>query len=367
MVVNCLMSDSISAVIVQGDDSSPLEERLQGAKTFSVPMLEWIHERNSVIIIVHDNPDPDCLASALALNHLIREVTTKESTIAFSGMIGRSENLIMASLIDIPLVPLEIVDISKYDVICMLDTQPATGNNSLPSDVPVDVVIDHHPARDKSKECRWVDIREDYGVTATILYEYLIANDVAIDPVLATALFYAIKSDTQDLGREANRPDREAYLQLFPLVDKKLLYRITNPRQPIEYFRTIQRTIGNALIYSGVVVVDMEQVAFPELVAEMADFLLKLEGINAVLSYGEYAAETIISLRTSSTCAHAGELVKRLMNGIGVGGGHLLTAGGKIKKNADDNLAHTSAVSVMVDRFLAEMSVAEVVPISIKP
>ncbi|NVO00589.1 MAG: DHH family phosphoesterase [Geobacteraceae bacterium] len=347
-------------------DTLPLEERLQLVISFSAQMLEWVRNRGKIIIIIHDNPDPDCLASALALQSLFAKKIQEDATIAFSGMIGRSENLIMAGILDIPLVPLEIVDLSKYGVVCMLDTQPGTGNNSLDPAVPVDVVIDHHPLQTKSRDCKWVDVRVDYGVTATILYEYLLANDIEIDSILATAIFYAIKSDTQDLGREANLPDREAYLKLFPTVDKQLLYQITNPRQPVEYFTTIRRTLDYCRIYGTAVLVNMQGVVFPELVAEMADFLLKMENVEAVLSFGEYSKELVISLRTSTPDMNAGEMVKRLVKGVGVGGGHALMAGGKICPASLDAGFISELEKLLTDRFLAEVGAENVEPLSIK-
>lgn len=351
---------------MQAAGSLPLEDRIQRARRFTERLLEWVRGRGGIIIIVHDNPDPDCLASAMALSCFFREKATVEPVIAFSGMIGRSENLTMAEVLEISLVPLEIVDISSFSVVCMLDTQPMTGNNSLGSNVTVDIVIDHHPLSEACNRCIWVDVREDYGVTATIIYEYLIANEITIDSKLATAIFYAIKSDTQDLGREANLPDREAYLSLFPIVDKQLLYQITNPRQPIEYFSTIRRTLDHARIYNMAVVADMQRVVFPELVAEMADFLLRLEGVEAVLAFGEYTGELVLSLRTSSADMNAGEMVKRLVLGIGVGGGHSLVAGGKISPMSDDPSVTLGMEKVLIGRFLAELGLSNVSPQSIE-
>lgn len=356
----------MSDFALQAIDFLPLEERLQGAKSFCDRMLQWVKGRGKIIIVMHDNPDPDCLASALALRQLFIEKLAEEPLIAFSGMIGRSENLIMAGVLDIPLVPFEIVDLTDYGVICMLDTQPGTGNNSLDPAASVAIVIDHHPLKGKSKECRWVDVREDYGVTATILYEYLVAQGINIEPKLATAIFYAIKSDTQDLGREANLPDREAYLQLFPAVDKQLLYQITNPRQPIEYFRAISRTLKHARIYGRAVVANMQRVAFPELIAEMADFLLKLEEVDAVLSFGEYSREVVLSVRTCSQQLNAGEIVQRLVKGIGVGGGHSLMAGGKISPLSDDPAWTGMLETKLTERFLEELGVSDAEPVSIE-
>lgn len=329
--------------------------RLRAVKSFTDELLDWVRGRGRILMVVHDNPDPDCLASAMALRHLFFTKLGQESVIAFSGIIGRSENLVMARELEIPLTPCEIIDYEEFGVICMLDTQPGTGNNSLPPGTRVDLVIDHHPLREVTSSCRWLDVRDDYGVTATILYEYLLAQEVCISAKLATAIFYAIKADTQDLGREANRPDREAYLRLFPLTNKRLLYLITNPRQPIEYFRAIRQAIERARIYGNLIVANLEKVIFPEIVAEMADFLLKLDEVDTVLCMGEYGSEITLSLRSVRPDLNCGHVVKKLVAGYGFAGGHTLMAGGKIdliRGDADEKIA---LEAILTERFLAEM------------
>jgi len=317
-------------------------------------MLTWVRGKGKILIVIHDNPDPDSLASAMALSHLFVMKANKEATIAFSGMIGRSENICMAKELEISLTPFGLLDLDEYKVICMLDTQPAAGNNSLPPGTKVDIVIDHHPMRNESKECKWVDIREDYGVTATILYEYLILENVYISTKMATALFYAIKSETQDLGREANRPDRDAYLRLFPLTNKKLLFEITHPKLPREHFQTFHRAIDNAKIYGKIIVVNLMAVSYPEAVAEIADYLVRLEGIETVLAIGHYCDEVILSMRTTSHAINAGEMIKRLVSGIGTAGGHGMTAGGKL-----DNVPFDLATLEYIERYLTNRLLTE--------
>src|SRR3974390_1740458 len=172
------------------DNSVP--ECLRRSREQSDKILEWLQGTGKTLIIIHDNPDPDCLASAMAFRHLLAMKLSREAVITFSGMIGRSENLAMAKDLEITLTPLEMVDLDEFSAVCMLDTQPGTGNNSLPPDCRVDIVIDHHPMREATARCRFVDVRDDYGVTATILYEYLVAQNITISTKLATALFYAI-------------------------------------------------------------------------------------------------------------------------------------------------------------------------------
>jgi nanoRNase/pAp phosphatase (c-di-AMP/oligoRNAs hydrolase) len=312
-------------------------------------MLEWVRGKGKIIIIIHDNPDPDSLAAAIALRHLFVMKFNSEAVIAFSGMIGRSENIAMAKELQIPLTPLSVVKIDEFKVVCMLDTQPGTGNNSLPHGTKVDIVIDHHPIHENSKACRWADIRADYGVTATILYEYLIAQNVYIGTKLATALFYAIKSETQDLGREANRPDRDAYLRLFPLTNKKLLYEITYPKLPLEHFLTIHKALEHTKIYGKVLVVNLMAIIFPEVVAEIADFMIRLEGIETVLCMGYYNNEVILSLRTTKHELNAGIIIKGLVEGKGSAGGHGMIAGGRL-----DNVTCNHEALQEVETFLTE-------------
>lgn len=341
---------------------SCIPDSLRRSKAHSDEMLEWIRGKGKTIIIIHDNPDPDCLASAMALRHLLAMKLSRDAIITFSGMIGRSENIAMAKELEITLIPLEMVNLDDYSVVCMLDTQPGTGNNSLPPDCRVDIVIDHHPLRAASKKCRWVDIRDDYGVTATILYEYLLAQNITIGTKLATALFYAIKSDTQDLGREATRPDRDAYLRLFPVANKRLLYEITNPKLPVEHFQTMHSGVENSLMYGKLLVVNLQAICFPEVVSEIADYLIRLEGIETILSMGHYNNEVILSMRTTSHLLNAGEIIRRLVAGRGTAGGHGMMAGGKL-----DNIPFDPATLKEVEGFLTralllELSIGDVNP-----
>lgn len=337
-------------------------ETLQRSKEQSDQMLEWLRGRGKAIIVIHDNPDPDCLASAMALGHLLAVRLNREAVITFSGMIGRSENLAMARELGIKLTPLEMVDLGESSVVCMLDTQPGTGNNSLPAGCRVDIVIDHHPVREASRSCRWMDIRQEYGVTATILYEYLLAQRVSIGTKLATALFYAIRSETQDLGREANRPDRDAYLRLFPLANKRLLYEISHPKLPIEHFLTIHRGIENSIRYGNLLVVNLMAICFPEVVAELADYLLRLEGIETVLCMGHYNQEVILSIRTTNASLNAGDIIGRVVDGRGKAGGHGMMAGGKLEKVPFDPGGLREVEEWLTIRLLSELSLDGQVP-----
>lgn len=337
-------------------------ECLRRSKEHSDRMLEWLQGRGKTIIVIHDNPDPDCLASAMALRHLLAMKLSRDAVITFSGMIGRSENIAMAKELEMTLHPLGTINMGEVSAVCMLDTQPGTGNNSLPPDCRVDILIDHHPLREASGACRWVDVRDDYGVTATILYEYLVAQNITIGTKLATALFYAIKSETQDLGREANRPDRDAYLRLFPVANKRILYEISHPKLPVEYFRVIHSGLENTMIYGKLLVVNLMAICFPEMVAEVADYLIRLEGVETVLGMGHYNDEVILSLRTTDSLLNAGEVIRRLVAGRGAAGGHGMMAGGKLGHVPFTPAALEEAEAFLTQGLLRELSLGDVTP-----
>jgi len=342
-------------------------ECLRSIKVYTDELLNWVRGKGKILIIIHDNPDPDSLASATALSHLFVMKINREAVIAFSGMIGRSENISMAKELEISLTPLDLLHLDDFKVICMVDTQPGTGNNSLPAGTRVDIVIDHHPVMEISKKSKWVDIREDYGVTATIIYEYLVAQNVNIGTKLATALFYAIKSETQDLGREANRPDRDAYLRLFPVTNKKLLYEITHPKLPVEHFQSIRNAINNARIYGKVMIVNLMSISYPETVAELADFLVRLEGIETILVLGHYNNEVILSMRTISHELNVGEIIKRLVSGKGTAGGHGMTAGGKLENVPFDLSILKEIEKFLTNRLLSEFPNEVINPVKLIP
>ncbi|NOR49627.1 MAG: phosphoesterase [Desulfuromonadales bacterium] len=311
--------------------SHTIDCNLSHSEEFSVGIIEWLRGKGSILIVTHDHPDPDALATAFALQHLILVKTGQEATIAFGGVIGRRENLVMVSELEIKSKPIEDLDLDTFNAICMVDTQPGTGNNSYPVDRRVDLVIDHHQLREQTHSCRWVDVRPEYGASASILFEYLQSQKVKIATKLATILFYAIKSETEDLGRDWTKSERDAYLQLMPLCNNRILHEISRPKSSRLYFKYFESGLKNAKIYGNVLIFNLYDIDLPEIVAEIADFLMRVEGIEIVLGMGCYRDEGVLSMRTSHKETHAGALMQKVIQGLGTGGGHSMIAGGQVR------------------------------------
>ena len=299
-------------------------------------LIATFENRRRALILTHDNPDPDALASAFALAAVLTHLTDVECEVGYAGIIGRAEN--RAMLRELELAPLRIHGdtLERFDAIALVDTQPGFGNNSLPEDRQATAVVDHHPDRGDLDGVAFVDVRESYGASATIVHEYAQVGGVPLPENLLTALFYAIKSETQELGRGAGYADREAYLSLLPRADKLAVARIQRARVPRNYFRAFQVAIENASLHGRTVVTDLQRVDTPDLVAEIADFLLRLDGADWSVCMGHYQDGVVMSLRTAEEEAHAGQVIRRVVNGLGRAGGHGTMAGGRVPLDGRD-------------------------------
>lgn len=319
-------------------------------------MIEWIRGRGKVLIVTHDNPDPDSIAAAVALRHLILMKTGQDAVLTYGGVIGRSENRKMVELLEIPMVPIGQLDLSQFAVVGMVDTQPASGNNSWPADHPVHMVIDHHMPKTDLEGICWVDVREHYGASATILYEYLTAQEVSINTKLATSLFYAIKSETQDLGREWSKADRDAYLKLLPLSNNRILFNIIHPQVSRDYFSAFRTAIETARIYGEVLIFNLGKIENPDLVAELADFLLRQQGIVYVLGMGWFNGTQILSMRCLKPDARLGLVIQEMVKGLGTAGGHGMIAGGQIRDIDVDRQSQERLEKLLTRRMLKKLN-----------
>jgi nanoRNase/pAp phosphatase (c-di-AMP/oligoRNAs hydrolase) len=292
--------------------------------------LSGLAGRKSVLIYTHDNPDPDSLAAAMSLERLMESELGARVTLTHGGIVGRAQNRAMVDTLKLPLVPAERVDPDQFDVIALVDSQPETGNNSLPTGHRIDIVIDHHPPRPGSARAPWCDIRPDRGATSTIIFEYLRERKVPLDALLATAVFFALRTETRDLGRESTEAERQAYLALVPLVDHAMLYRMTHPKVGREHFAALDRALRSAQVFGDIVAVNLGKLGYPDLVAEIADLMLSYEGARYVLCIGQYDGSVYLSLRTEATDARAGSVMRQVVATDGAAGGHGTMAGARL-------------------------------------
>ena len=117
-----------------------------------------------------------------------------------------------------------------------------------------------------------------------------------------------------------------------------------------------KRAIERALIDKDVVISDLEKIHNTDSLSEMADLLIRLEHVNWALCFGEFNGWVHFSLRTGERQGHAGQIAKKIVAGIGAGGGHHVIAGGKVRQNSEMANAYQETTQLLKSRFFAEIN-----------
>jgi nanoRNase/pAp phosphatase (c-di-AMP/oligoRNAs hydrolase) len=226
----------------------------------------------------------------------------------------------MIRFLNIHIVPFVLLELKDFDRIIMVDCFPGRSNVSLPIDHPVHAVLDHHAVPSLDNLPFYHDIRKNIGATSTIVTEYCIAAGCMIPPKLATALFYGIKTDTGDMGRESTAEDLECYSMLFDKIDHSLLARIENPDRDVAFFRMLKRAAQTMTAFGSLGYIPLGSVASPDYVAEMADLFHSLEKIDSTICCGIFRKNIYFSIRAKNR-DEAGINAEKIATALGGGGG----------------------------------------------
>ena len=298
---------------------------------------------SSVLIVTHNYPDPDCIASAFGIQLLLSQWGVETSQITFGGFVGRAENRAMIRFLNIQAVPLILIELSDFDRVIVVDTFPGDSNLSLDPNMHIDAVIDHHPHKAVKDLGFYSHIRKEIGSTSTIITQYLIAEHCEIPPDMATALFYGIKTDTHYLSRNVTQEDLDCYKYLFDLIDHSALSKIESPDRDAEYFRILHRSTESMTMYTDSVgYIHLGTVSAPDYIAEIADLFHSLETLEWMICSAIFKNQIFFSIRSKKDLnagTKAEKIAKRLK---GSGGGHSNTGAGQIpvaKDSVDNALA----------------------------
>ncbi|HHN75412.1 MAG TPA: hypothetical protein ENK10_09315 [Acidobacteria bacterium] len=291
--------------------------RLSRSKIKVQRLRETLEDAKNVLVLLQDDPDPDGLACALALRTLLGRNRVSMPMGSF-GAVTRPENIEMCKVLDLEPLLITAEDLEHYDRIVMLDTQPPHLRYPLPQ---VDVVIDHHPVQ-TSYEARFKDVRNSYGATASILVEYLRCEGVRVNERLATALLYAVRTDTQMLDRPVTPADVEAFTWLFPRANTNWIRRIERPALPRETLTSFADGLRRARIEDKVIFSHLGQVSREDIIPQLADFCLQVEGVDWSAVSGVIGGELVMSLRNVGFVQAAGTVVKAAFGKLGSAGGH---------------------------------------------
>ena len=277
----------------------------------------YFADADRVLILLHNDPDPDAMASGLALRSLLHRTKTTAIIGAFQGM-TRPENVRMANLLDIVVEPITTESLNQFDRIATVDVQPHYFGGLLNR---VDLVVDHHPVQ-TGYSTTFDDIRPDYGSTATILTEHLRSVDANISERTATAMLYAIKSDTLFLSRHTNEGDLEAFTFLYPLADAAMVRKMEGTGITLERLEFVSHAVQFGALRDQIYSTHLGEAPRQDLVPYVADFLLQLDNVEWSVVSGQVDHELIVSVRNLGYSRNAGEFVKACFADIGNAGGH---------------------------------------------
>jgi len=307
----------------------------------------YIIDKIPFLIIMHNNPDPDSIASALALKRILEKWEVK-SDIAYGGKIGMDENKAMVNLLSIKLTHIDEIDLNRYIGYAIVD---ASSSKVLPIDfnsynIDIDIIIDHHSNGDLT--AKYMDIRPDIGATATILMEYLTHMDT-IPQDLATALYYAICSDTNYFKRKTSKKDFEAAGYLQDLMDPKTLEMIENPEIDTEAMEILARAILNRkVIKNSIALSYVGMIKNRDALAKTADFLLKMEGITTTYVFGISENKIHISARTKDLRIDVGDIMKKAFGG----GGHQSSAAASVELGIFESVSDKQSLRKLVEEAI---------------
>lgn len=300
-------------------------------------LLCLLRGRRRLLVLTHNNPDPDSLGAAIGLRHFASLAGLVDSRFALSGRILRAENQEMVRQLFIDMTPIAEIDAASFDCAALVDTQPGFGHDRSGR---CQGRHRHRSSRAGKPACR-----HQSGVSRCSLrsrrhqfagHDLLSRSWFYSSCEVATALIYGIKTDTADLSRNVSDLDMRAYDFLFPLVDREKLVTITRPRLPTAYFITLKEALRKVRLYGSVAMCSLGVIASVEMVAEFADLLLRMQGVSAVFCGGLVDNTYFVSVRTDAG-GDAWRMIGAAMVGEqGTFGGHGTVAGGSIQLASSD-------------------------------
>ena len=287
-------------------------------------LLEVVFPEDTLAVLI--NADPDAMASALALKRFFwRKV--KKTLIYHINIIKRTDNLALIKLLKIDQQHIRRLNSSEITKWAIVDSQPHHEESF--NKYSFDIIIDHHPVVPGSSG-QFVDIKEDYGANSTIMTEYLRAKKIKPSPRLATALFYGIKTDTDNFAGSSMHNDIEAFRYLYQYTNINIIKKIESSEITKKTLASFRAAIKNLMFLKDIAFIHMEKVDDPDILVIIADFFLKLGEASWCIVSGIYRHKLIVIFRNAGFRLDAGKMAQKLFGQWGSAGGHRSAARAEI-------------------------------------
>jgi nanoRNase/pAp phosphatase (c-di-AMP/oligoRNAs hydrolase) len=316
-------------------------------------LLQVLTDYSLVRIVTHDNPDPDAIAAGWGLYTLFQERLGCPVELVGGGAIVRAEN---RHLVDLLNPPLRIVDDLEDDAktaTVLVDCALGTSNHlATRGALRPTAIIDHHFGGASPDEVPFTDIRPFVAATATVVASYLREQGIEPGVKLASAMLYAIRTETCGCETEHSPLDRSMVCWLTGRAEPGLIAEIENAPLARSYFSDLVLALQGTLLFHDSALCLLPKASGMETVGEVADLLIRCQGVRRVLCGGVIDDDLYISVRTRRDDGSAIDLLQKTLEGIGGGGGHTHRAGGKVVGIATGGRMTESLEQQLRDRWL---------------
>lgn len=258
-------------------------------------LADALEDVTSLAIVCHDNPGPDCLASALALEAIATALGIDETAIVHGGEISHQQSRAFVNLLEIEAVGAEEVDVDEYEA-AFVDHSKAGVTSVLPASVDPTVVVDHHPG--ETTAAAFADVRTEYGATSTIFVEYLLDLEIDVATRLASALPFALHRERLDFVRDPTEREYRTDLAVYPHAELDLLDQLYGTAFTPSTLDAIGRAITTRERRGSSLVSTVGRTVETDALPQAADYLLTLEGVDTVLVYGVVDGTIRLSARS---------------------------------------------------------------------
>jgi nanoRNase/pAp phosphatase (c-di-AMP/oligoRNAs hydrolase) len=301
--------------------------------TRSDRLLRAVGAHEGIVVVMHDNPDPDAIAAGWAVRTLCQQRLGKTPRLVGGGDIVRAENRHLIKVLDPPIELAHDLVVSKTTAAILVDCGfPADNHLLTKEEVRPVAVIDHHLRPDApAHRLPFADVRPTVAAAASITGSYLREQKIEPSARLATALYYAIRTETRGSQAHHSRLDRSVLRWLADRVNPTWVAQIESAPLPRAYFVDLARALHHTSLYGDAAFCLLPRAHGSEIVGEVADLLIRYEAVRCVLCAALVADDLVMSVRTAGGGPDAAGLVRATLSGLrGSGGGHAHRAGGKI-------------------------------------
>lgn len=316
-------------------------------------LKSMVRSDDALAILMYGSPDPDAVASAMALQELLKKIAgLSKCTFVATDTVVRQQNadFIRAMKVDIKL--LTSIDLKVYRLIAIVDAQPTFFGDAL-KDYHPQLVFDHHPCT-SVWHAELADVRDNYGALSTIMTEYLLAAKIRVPRTIHTALLYGIKSDTNNFERDVIVEDISAYYLNFTRANRQLIRRIEMNLIPERFLKYYNIAYHNRRRYRDRIISFLGKVESVDACVQVADFFLRLVGIYYVIVAGIVKERLVIVFRGDGYRQDCGAIAKKAFGTYGSAGGHKSAARVEIPLETIKDILHDDLSEESIEHFLLQ-------------